>query len=61
VSFYVQCLYCHLYLESWIDTLKFAFIYNKIYIKELIEKGYRPANEESRELLEDKQIISEAA
>lgn len=35
----------------------FAFIYNKIYIKELIEKGYRPANEQTKAILENKEII----
>ena len=27
---------------SFVVSLIFAFIYNKIYIKELLEKGYRP-------------------
>lgn len=36
----------------WIGAIIFSFIYNKIYIKELIEKGYRPASEESRRKLE---------
>lgn len=36
----------------------FAFIYNKIYIKELIEKGYVPANDSDNAILEQKRIIS---
>lgn len=34
-----------------------SFVYNKIYIKELIEKGWRPLGDEHRQLLEDKNII----
>ena len=36
----------------------FAFIYNKIYIKELLEKGYRPASEEDREKLVSNDIVA---
>ncbi len=39
----------------------FSFIYNKIYIKELIEKGYKPANEEERAKLEQHQILPAAS
>lgn len=38
---------------GWIPSVIFAFIYNKIYIRELIEKGYRPASEESKMKLEN--------
>ena len=48
-------------IGAWVSGVVFSFVYNKIYIKELIEKGYQPANEESRRLLEDKQIISKIA
>lgn len=34
-----------------------AFFYNKIYIKNLIEKGYIPADEKSKEFLLSKGII----
>lgn len=30
---------------AWIPGIIFSFIYNKINIKELLEKGYRPADE----------------
>jgi len=35
-----------------------SFFYNKYYIKNLIEKGYEPENEEDRKLLISKSIIS---
>src|SRR5690625_4241041 len=38
---------------AWILWLVFAFIYNKIYIQDLIEKGYKPASEESKMKLEN--------
>ena len=34
-----------------------SFVYNKIYIKDLIEKGWKPVGEENRLLLEEKNII----
>ncbi|MGY0693781.1 DUF2628 domain-containing protein [Virgibacillus sp. FSP13] len=39
-------------MGTWVVSIIFSFIYNKIYIKELIEKGYRPASEESKRKLE---------
>jgi maltodextrin utilization protein YvdJ len=36
-----------------------AFFYNKIYIKGLLEKGYKPADERSKALLIAKQIIKD--
>jgi hypothetical protein len=48
-------------IGAWVSGIVFSFVYNKIYIKELIEKGYRPATEESRRLLEDRQIIARSA
>ncbi|AGK52391.1 hypothetical protein [Bacillus sp. 1NLA3E] len=45
-------------IGSWISGVVFSFVYNKIYIKELIEKGYKPVNEEARTILEQKQILS---
>lgn len=46
---------------AWISGLIFSFVYNKIYIKELLEKGYRPSNEHDRAVLENNQIISRVA
>ena len=34
-----------------------SFVYNKIYIKDLIKKGWNPVGEENRLLLEEKNII----
>ena len=48
-------------IGAWISGVVFAFVYNKIYIKELIEKGYSPANEEARTLLVNNQILSKVA
>lgn len=33
-------------IGSLISNLVFAFIYNKLYVRDLLEKGYRPQNEE---------------
>ncbi|RPK26257.1 DUF2628 domain-containing protein [Paenibacillus xylanexedens] len=46
---------------AWISGIVFSFVYNKIYIKELLEKGYRPANAEAQAVLENNQIIARAA
>lgn len=45
-------------LGSPIFGIIMSFNYNKIYIKELIEKGWRPLGEEHRRILENKNIIS---
>lgn len=47
-------------IGSGISGIVFSFVYNKIYIKELIEKGYKPADEEARRTLEQNQILSAA-
>ncbi|MBM7097989.1 DUF2628 domain-containing protein [Bacillus sp. H-16] len=41
-----------------IPGIIFSFIYNKLYIKDLLEKGYRPANEQTRQELEARGIIT---
>ncbi|MBQ0141118.1 MAG: DUF2628 domain-containing protein [Kurthia sp.] len=41
-----------------IVTIIFSFIYNKINIKDLIERGYKPASENDRDLLVRQGIIS---
>ncbi|MDL4843262.1 DUF2628 domain-containing protein [Aquibacillus rhizosphaerae] len=43
---------------AWIPGLIFSFVYNKLYIKELLEKGYKPANEETKRELEARGITS---
>ncbi|MET3196768.1 DUF2628 domain-containing protein [Bacillus sp. OAE603] len=48
-------------IGAFVAGIVFSFIYNKIYIRELIEKGYQPANDESRALLENRLIISTIA
>ncbi|MCG3088442.1 DUF2628 domain-containing protein [Sporosarcina cyprini] len=45
-------------IGAWVTSLVFCFIYNKIYIKELIEKGYYPADEHSRSVLVTNQILA---
>ena len=41
--------------------LVFPFIYNKIYIKDLLEKGYIPANTLSDEILKQKGYLQQKA
>lgn len=36
----------------------FSFIYNDLYIQELLEKGYKPSDGSSKDILVDKGIIS---
>lgn len=36
----------------WVAGVVFSFVYNKIYTKELMEKGYKPANDEAKAILE---------
>lgn len=43
---------------AWIPGIIFSFVYNKIYIKDLLEKGYRPVDEGTEEKLRDEDIIS---
>lgn len=45
-------------LGAWIPGIIFSFIYNKMYIKELLEKGYRPADENAQTALQTKGIIA---
>ncbi len=37
-------------LGAWVVSLIFAFIYNKIYMKGLLEKGYKPIDEFAEEV-----------
>ncbi|BCB05813.1 DUF2628 domain-containing protein [Bacillus sp. KH172YL63] len=43
---------------AWIPGIIFSFVYNKIYIKELLEKGYRPADEKAQSELQSRGIIT---
>ncbi|WP_345242127.1 DUF2628 domain-containing protein [Pontibacillus salipaludis] len=43
---------------AWIPGIIFSFVYNKIYIKDLLEKGYRPSNEEAESKLQQAGIIT---
>ena len=45
-------------LGAWIPGIIFSFVYNKIYIKELLEKGYAPENELAHQALQSKGIIA---
>ncbi|WP_169085691.1 DUF2628 domain-containing protein [Paenibacillus sp. PL91] len=43
---------------AWIPGIVFSFVYNKIYIKELLEKGYHPADEHAQSALRTNGIIA---
>ena len=43
---------------AWVPGIIFSFVYNKIYIKELIEKGYSPADEQARAALANSKILT---
>lgn len=43
---------------AWIPGIIFSFVYNKIYIKELLEKGYAPENESVESILQSRGIIA---
>ncbi|MFD3449484.1 hypothetical protein ACFDTO_33435 [Microbacteriaceae bacterium 4G12] len=45
---------------AWIPGIIFSFVYNKIHIKDLLEKGYRPADEQTQSELQSRSIISAA-
>ncbi|MFD0713014.1 DUF2628 domain-containing protein [Paenibacillus sp. GCM10027626] len=46
-------------LGAWIPGIIFSFIYNKMYIRELMEKGYRPANAEAEAALQQQGIMAQ--
>jgi hypothetical protein len=39
---------------TWIPTVVFAFIYNRLYISDLIRKGFLPKDQHSTETLQNK-------
>lgn len=43
---------------AWIPGIIFSFVYNKMYIKELLEKGYHPADDYAQESLRSKGIVA---
>ncbi|SES08212.1 hypothetical protein [Salipaludibacillus aurantiacus] len=43
---------------AWIPGIIFSFVYNKLYIKDLLEKGYHPASDEAKAELQSRGIIS---
>ncbi|MCM3288795.1 MULTISPECIES: hypothetical protein [Paenibacillus] len=45
-------------IGAWIPGIIFSFIYNKMYIKELMEKGYHPADEQSRSAMQAKGMVA---
>jgi hypothetical protein len=46
---------------AWIPGIIFSFVYNKINIKELLEKGYRPVDEQTQAELKSRGIISDSS
>lgn len=45
-------------IGAWIPGIIFSFIYNKMYIKELLEKGYRPIDEHGQVTLQKRGIMA---
>ncbi|GGD10370.1 DUF2628 domain-containing protein [Pontibacillus salipaludis] len=45
-------------LGAWVPGIIFSFVYNKIFIKELLEKGYRPATVEEEAKLQAEGIVT---
>lgn len=43
---------------AFVVSLIFAFKYNELYIKELLEKGYRPVTSEDEQILSSKNYLS---
>lgn len=45
-------------IGACVSGIIFSFLYNKIYIKELLVKGYKPVTEEDKNILVENNIIS---
>ena len=45
-------------LTLWLANMIFCFTYNGTYIRDLLSKGFRPADAESRQILIEKGFIS---
>ena len=48
---------CHVHL--WAFLAYFPFIYNRIYIKKLLKKGFYPADDESKDILVAKKMLAQ--
>ncbi|OUS69690.1 hypothetical protein B1748_30585 [Paenibacillus sp. MY03] len=48
-------------LGAWVPGIIFSFIYNKMYIKELLEKGYRPLDAHAQSVLHQGGIVAAPA
>ncbi|MED1201779.1 hypothetical protein [Heyndrickxia acidicola] len=46
-------------IGAGITGIVFSFVYNKIHIKDLLEKGYRPADDQTERELVSRGIISD--
>jgi hypothetical protein len=47
-------------IGAWVPGIIFSFVYNKIFIKDLLDKGYLPADGHAQSALRGKGIISAA-
>ncbi|MEK4518623.1 DUF2628 domain-containing protein [Paenibacillus sp. FSL H8-0122] len=47
-------------IGAWIPGFIFSFVYNKIFIKDMLDKGYRPSDQNAQYTLQSKGIISAA-
>ncbi|WP_067729106.1 hypothetical protein [Oceanobacillus damuensis] len=45
-------------IGAWVAAIVFSFVYNKIYIKELLEKGYKPADQSAKDILQQNEILT---
>ncbi|MCR8642585.1 DUF2628 domain-containing protein [Paenibacillus sp. N1-5-1-14] len=45
-------------IGAWIPGIIFSFIYNKMYTKELLEKGYYPADDTAQSALQTQGIVA---
>lgn len=55
---YALIMFVLAFLTFGISWIVFPFIYNKIYIKKLLEDGYAPYSDADREELEKREIIA---
>lgn len=48
-------------IGAWVTCIIFGFLYNKMNIKELLQKGFEPADQESAAILQQQEILPEIA